>query len=122
VRGLGLDFGLWVEPEAISPKSACYAEHPDWVYAIEGRPATLIRNQLVLDLGRDRRRTSYIRDTLDRLLRDYSISYLKWDMNRPPTERGHPGEATPRVTDLDAAHVANYYRLLDHLRAAPRTS
>jgi alpha-galactosidase len=117
VRGLGLEFGLWVEPEAISPESRLYAEHPDWVYAIDGRPATLIRNQLVLDLGREDVYV-YIRDTLDRLLRDYAISYLKWDMNRPPTERGRPGEATPRVTDLDAAHVTNYYRLLDHLRAA----
>jgi alpha-galactosidase len=117
VRGLGLGFGLWVEPESVSPASRLYAEHPDWVYAIEGRPATLIRNQLALDLGRDDV-YEYVLGTLDRLLRDHAISYLKWDMNRPPTERGRPGDPTPRVTDLDAAHVANYYRILDHLRAA----
>ena len=117
VRGLGLGFGLWVEPEAVSPASRLYAEHPEWVYAIEGRPATLIRNQLLLDLGRDDV-YEYVLGTLYRLLRDYAISYLKWDMNRPPTERGRPGDPTPRATDLDAAHVANYYRVLDHLRAA----
>ena len=117
VRGLGLGFGLWVEPEAVSPTSRLYAEHPDWVYAIEGRPATLIRNQLLLDLGRDDV-YEYVLGTLYRLLRDYAINYLKWDMNRPPTERGRPGDPTPHATDLDAAHVANYYRVLDHLRAA----
>ncbi len=116
VRGLGLAFGLWVEPEAVSPASRLYAEHPDWVYAIDGRPATLIRNQLALDLGRDDV-YAYVLATLDRLLRDHAISYLKWDMNRPPTERGRAGGSTPRVVDLDAAHVANYHRILDHLRA-----
>ena len=54
---------------------------------------------------------------LDRLLRDYAISYLKWDMNRPPTERGRPGDPLPRAVDLDAAHVANYYRILGMLRS-----
>ncbi|MCK2241667.1 MULTISPECIES: alpha-galactosidase [unclassified Crossiella] len=109
IRALGLDFGLWVEPESVSPKSKLYAEHPDWVYRIDGRPATLIRNQLLLDLGREDVYL-FLRDTLGKLLDDYPISYLKWDMNRPPTERGGP------AGDLDAAHVANYHRLLDHLR------
>jgi alpha-galactosidase len=117
VRALGLEFGLWVEPESVSPKSKLYAEHPDWVYAIDGRPGTLIRNQLLLDLGREDV-FEFVRSTFDRLLTDYPISYLKWDMNRPPTERGRPSEPPPRAVDLDAAHVANYYRLLDHLRAA----
>jgi alpha-galactosidase len=117
VRGLGLEFGLWVEPEAVSANSRLYAEHPDWVYAIESRPATLIREQLLLDLGREDV-CAYVLGTLDGLLRDYAIGYLKWDMNRPPTERGRPGEPTPRATDLDAAHVANYHRVLEQLRAA----
>lgn len=116
VRGLGLDFGLWVEPESVSPGSRLLTEHPDWIYSIDGRPATLIRNQLTLDLGRDDV-CAYLLAMLDRLLRDYEISYLKWDMNRPPTERGRPGDQLPRVVDLDAAHVANYYRILRTLRA-----
>lgn len=116
VRGLGLDFGLWVEPEAVSPGSRLHAEHPDWVYAIDGRPATLIRSELALDLGRDEV-CAYVLSTLDRLLRDYAIDYLKWDMNRPPTERGRPGDPLPRAVDLDAAHVANYYRILGILRS-----
>ncbi|MER5528594.1 alpha-galactosidase [Streptomyces sp. NPDC002677] len=114
VRALGLDFGLWVEPEAVSPGSRLYAEHPEWVYRIDGRPSRLVRNQLLLDLGRTDVQ-EFVIATLDRLLGDYDIGYLKWDMNRPPTERGRPG-AGP--VDLDAEHVAGYLRVLDHLRAA----
>ncbi|MFJ6701537.1 MULTISPECIES: alpha-galactosidase [unclassified Streptomyces] len=114
VRALGLDFGLWVEPEAVSPGSRLHAEHPEWVYRVEGRPSRLVRNQLLLDLGRADVQ-EFVLATLDRLLGTYDIGYLKWDMNRPPTERGRPG-AGP--ADLDAEHVAGYLRVLDHLRTA----
>ncbi|MGW4081524.1 alpha-galactosidase [Streptomyces sp. NPDC004822] len=114
VRGLGLDFGLWVEPEAVSPGSRLHTEHPDWVYRVEGRPARLVRNQLLLDLGRTDVQ-DFVIGTLDRLLGTYAVDYLKWDMNRPPTERGRPG-AGP--VDLDAEHVTGYLRVLDHLRTA----
>ncbi|MGW1786793.1 alpha-galactosidase [Streptomyces sp. NPDC002143] len=120
VRALGMDFGLWVEPEGISPRSRLYAEHPEWVYRIEGRPATLIRNQLLLDLGRADVQ-EFVIATLDRLLGSYAVGYLKWDMNRPPTERGRPGHPAgpdPEYQDLDADHVAGYLRVLDHLRTA----
>ncbi|MFE0629510.1 alpha-galactosidase [Streptomyces sp. NPDC058864] len=120
VRALGLDFGLWVEPEGISPRSKLYAEHPEWVYRIDGRPATLVRNQLLLDLGREDVQ-EFVIGTLDRLLGSHAISYLKWDMNRPPTERGRPGHpagADPERQDLDAAHIAGYLRVLEHLRTA----
>jgi alpha-galactosidase len=117
VRALGLDLGLWVEPEAVSPGSRLYAEHPDWVYRIDDRPARLVRNQLLLDLGRADVQ-DFVITTLDRLLSEYDISYLKWDMNRPPTERGRPGAGPADRLDLDAQHVAGYLRVLDHLRAA----
>ncbi|GHA45869.1 alpha-galactosidase [Streptomyces tauricus] len=116
IRGLGLDFGLWVEPEAVSPGSRLYAEHPEWAYRIEGRPARLVRNQLLLDLGRPDVQ-DFVIGTLDRLLTTYDIGYLKWDMNRPPTERGRPDAAYDVLLDLDAEHVGGYLRVLDHLRA-----
>ena len=116
VRGLGLEFGLWVEPESVSPGSRLLTEHPDWIYAIDGRPATLIRGQLSLDLGREDV-AEYVLSMLDRLLREHPIGYLKWDMNRPATERGRPGDRLPRVVDLDAAHVGNYLRILSTLRS-----
>ncbi|MER5509581.1 alpha-galactosidase [Streptomyces sp. NPDC002766] len=117
VRALGLDFGLWIEPEAVSPGSRLHAEHPDWVYRIDHRPARLVRNQLLLDLGRTDVQ-DFVIATLDRLLGEHAISYLKWDMNRPPTERGRPGVVPADHLDLDAGHVAGYLRVLDHLRAA----
>lgn len=116
IRATGMDFGLWVEPEAVSPASRLYAEHPDWAYRIDGRPATLVREQLLLDLGREDVQ-EFVIGTLDRLLGRHDISYLKWDMNRPPTERGRPGTVPAGEWDLDAAHVAGYLRVLDHLRA-----
>lgn len=108
VRALGMDFGLWVEPESVSPRSTLYAEHPDWIHRIEGRPPTLIRNQLLLDLGREEVR-EFVWSMLDGLLTEYPISYLKWDMNRP---------ATPRDPEADGGHVRGYLELLDRLRSA----
>ena len=99
VRALGLDFGLWIEPECVNPQSRLYAAHPDWTYPTP----TLIRNQLVLNLGRADV-FEFVRATLHRLLSDYPISYLKWDMNRPDTA-------------ISGDHVRNYWRILDFLRA-----
>jgi alpha-galactosidase len=111
VRERGLEFGLWVEPEMVNPRSALYAAHPEWAYQADGRPRSTIRNQYLLDLGRVEV-YEFVRDTLDRLLTDYPIGYLKWDFNRPRTE------ADRSAADLDGAHVRNLYRLLDHLRSA----
>ena len=110
IRGKGMTFGLWVEPEMVNPRSDLYAAHPDWVYRADGRPMTTIRNQYLLDLGRPDV-YEFVRATLDRLLRSYPIGFLKWDFNRPRTEAGRRGDA-----DLDGAHVTNLYRVLDHLR------
>ncbi|MCO8270148.1 alpha-galactosidase [Actinoplanes sp. TRM 88003] len=109
VREKGLEFGLWVEPEMVNPKSALYAAHPEWVYQSAGRDKTTIRNQYLLDLGREDV-FRFVRDTLDGLLTEYPISYLKWDFNRPRTE------ADRGVADLDGAHVRNLYRVLEFLR------
>ena len=114
VRALGMSFGLWAEPEMVNPRSTLYAEHPDWVYRVDGRPMTTIRNQLLLDLGRADV-AEFVHHTLDGLLRRYDISYLKWDFNRPRTEAGRPGTPRDRL-DLDGAHVANLYRILEALR------
>ncbi|MEO3747499.1 alpha-galactosidase [Plantactinospora sp. B5E13] len=118
VRGLGMNFGLWVEPECVNPRSRLYAEHPDWVYAVHGRPLTPIRNQYLLDLGRPEV-AEFVHSTVDGLLRRHDIGYLKWDFNRPRTEPGRPGtEAAGNAAriDLDGAHVANLHRIYEQLR------
>jgi alpha-galactosidase len=109
LRELGLDFGLWVEPESVSPTSQLAAQHPEWILRTPGQEPVLVRNQLLLDLGRDDVR-EFIWNTLDRLLSTYDIKYLKWDANRPRLDSGD------QRRDLDGLVVANLYRILDRLR------
>ena len=115
VRGLGLQFGLWVEPEMVNPDSDLYRAHPDWALQMAGRPMLVGRNQLVLDLSRDEV-TQYLFDKLDALLRDHPIAYFKWDMNRDLATAalgaGHRGRAAYRQ------HSLALYRLLARVREA----
>ncbi|MCU0947149.1 MAG: alpha-galactosidase [Porphyrobacter sp.] len=104
VHGLGMDFGLWVEPEMVSPDSELYRAHPDWCLHVEGRTRPTMRSQLALDMARGEVR-EYLFARLDALLRENAIAYLKWDHNRDlfPCP---PGQAE------------GFYALLDALRAA----
>ncbi|WP_433160970.1 alpha-galactosidase [Kribbella sp. CA-247076] len=107
---LGLDFGLWVEPESVSPGSALATEHPEWILRTDGREPLQVRNQWLLDLSREDV-AEFVWETLDRLLSSYRISYLKWDANRPRLDAGD------QRRDLDGRVVANLYAILDRLRA-----
>ncbi|WP_457100757.1 alpha-galactosidase [Microbacterium sp. P5_E9] len=109
----GVRFGLWVEPEAVSPNSDLYREHPDWVYQNHGIPEILIRDQLVLDLGNPDA-YAWAEAMLRRLLSDYPISFLKWDMNRPITSPGRRGDLNG--FEWSFAHTSGYYRLLQMIR------
>jgi alpha-galactosidase len=81
VTGLGMEFGLWVEPEMVNPDSDLFRAHPDWALQIAGRPLLTARNQLVLDIARPEV-GDYLFDQIAALLRDLPIGYLKWDHNR----------------------------------------
>jgi alpha-galactosidase len=81
VRGLGMEFGLWVEPEMVNPDSDLFRAHPDWALRAQGRPLVLGRHQLVLDLTRAEVADDLF-GKLDFLLAAHPIAYLKWDMNR----------------------------------------
>ena len=87
VHSLGMDFGLWVEPEMVNPDSDLYRKHPDWVLNIPGRPRTEGRNQLVLNLARTDVR-DYILGFLEKLVSENDIAFLKWDYNRNWSEPG----------------------------------
>ena len=116
VKRLGMDFGLWVEPEMVNPDSALYRAHPDWVLNFPGRPRSEARNQLVLNLSRDDVK-EYVFAALDRLVSENAIAFLKWDLNRNFSEPGWPEAPTAEQRTIWVRHVNNYYEVIDRLRA-----
>jgi len=111
VQGLGMEFGLWVEPEMVNPESDLYRAHPDWAMATPPAQEVGFRHQLVLDFGRAEVR-DHLHARIDALLSDHPIRYLKWDMNR---DLSQPGGADGRAAAH--AHVLGLYEVLDRLRA-----
>lgn len=81
VRAMGMDFGLWFEPEMVNPDSELYRSHPDWAVAVPGREPAMGRNQLVLDLTRPEVR-DYIVENVGRVMDSTGLKYVKWDYNR----------------------------------------
>jgi len=116
VHSLGMDFGLWVEPEMVNPDSALYRAHPDWVLNFPGRPRTEGRNQLVLNLARPDVR-EYVYGFLDKLLSENDIAFLKWDYNRNWSEPGWPAAPLDEQKEVYVKYVQNLYGILAELRA-----
>ncbi|MFJ9609066.1 alpha-galactosidase [Kitasatospora sp. NPDC101176] len=114
VHGLGMAFGLWVEPEMVNADSDLYRAHPDWVLHSPTRDATELRHQLVLDLSRPEVEDA-VRTTLDRLVGENAVDWLKWDANRPFTEAGRAGHPDPDRVWID--HTRAVHRIMDRLRA-----
>ena len=117
VNSLGMDFGLWVEPEMVNPDSHLYRAHPDWAMNFPGRPRSELRNQLVLNMARSDVR-DYIFGVLDKLATEYNIRYFKWDMNRIFSEPGWPEQPPDAQRKLWVQYVVNLYDIIDRLRAA----
>ncbi|HEV3380053.1 MAG TPA: alpha-galactosidase [Trebonia sp.] len=116
VEKLGMRFGLWVEPEMVNADSMLYREHPDWVFHFPNRRRSEKRNQLVLNLGR-RDVADWVHASIDRLVSEHSISFLKWDMNRHFSEPGWPAETGRNPERAWIDHTRNLYEILDRLRA-----
>lgn len=112
VLGLGMEFGLWVEPEMVNPDSELFRMHPDWAMQLAGRPLLTMRNQLVLDLARPEV-GDFLFARLDALLCEVPIRYLKWDMNRDLTVAGD-AQGRPAYRRF----VLALYALLDRVRSA----
>jgi len=115
VHGLGMDFGLWVEPEMVNPDSDLYRKHPDWVLNFAGRPRTEQRNQLVLNLARADVR-EYVFGFLDKLLTENDISFLKWDYNRNWSEPGWDQLPAAEQKKVYVEFTRNLYGILAELR------
>jgi alpha-galactosidase len=115
VHSLGMDFGLWVEPEMINPDSDLYRKHPDWVLNFPGRPRSESRNQLVLNLARPDVR-DYIEGFLDKLLTENDIAFLKWDYNRNWSEPGWDAVPVDEQKRVYVEFIRNLYSILASLR------
>ncbi|WP_339272829.1 alpha-galactosidase [Paenibacillus sp. FSL W8-0426] len=113
----GLQFGLWFEPEMISPDSDLYRKHPDWCLHVAGRRRTEARWQLVLDLSRPEVR-DYLYDALADIFTGVPVSYVKWDMNRALTEICSAAALPEHQQEIAHRYVLGLYELLDKLTTA----
>jgi alpha-galactosidase len=115
VHALGMDFGLWVEPEMVNPDSDLYRKHPDWVLHFPGRPESEERHQLVLNLARPDVH-EYVLGFLDKLLTENDISFLKWDYNRNWSEPGWDQLPAAEQKRVYVEFTQNLYAILSELR------
>jgi alpha-galactosidase len=115
VHALGMDFGLWVEPEMVNPDSDLYRKHPDWVLNFPGRPRSEQRNQLVLNLARADVR-DYVLGFLDKLLTENDIAFLKWDYNRNWSEPGWDQLPPAEQKKVYVQFTRNLYDILAELK------
>ncbi|MBR4726029.1 MAG: alpha-galactosidase [Lachnospiraceae bacterium] len=114
VNKIGLKFGIWMEPEMISPDSDLYRAHPDWAIQIPGRKPTLSRAQLVLDLSRPEV-VDYTFGQVERILKSANIAYLKWDMNRQLTDIGSAMLGKEGQGELFHRYCLGVYKLQERL-------
>lgn len=114
VNKIGLKFGLWVEPEMVSPDSELFRAHPDWAIQIPGRSGALARNQLVLDISRKEVREG-IYESIHKVLSESNIEYVKWDMNRALTDLGSVSLSGDTQGELYHRYVLGMYELQDKL-------
>lgn len=114
VNKIGLKFGIWMEPEMISPDSELYAAHPDWAIQIPGREATQSRQQYVLDISRPEIR-DYVYDCISKVLHSANIEYVKWDMNRQLCDMGSIWLGKENQQELFHRYVLGVYELQERL-------
>ena len=116
IVAMGMQFGLWVEPEAISEDSDLYREHPDWAVAIPGRKPSLARKQLILDFSR-KDVQDYIIERLSAIFTETPIAYVKWDFNRSICDKYSQALASDHQGEFAHRYVLGLYRVLEELTA-----
>lgn len=113
VTALGMEFGLWFEPEMVSPDSELAREHPEWMLQVPGRLPVLFRHQQVLDLTHQGA-FRYVRERMVALVREYGIRFVKWDHNRDLVDAGSTRTRRAGVHEQTLAA----YRLMAEVREA----
>ncbi|WP_346835212.1 alpha-galactosidase [Paenibacillus polymyxa] len=114
IRNLGMEFGLWFEPEMVSIDSDLYRKHPDWCIHVPDRPYTLGRNQLMLDLSR-KEVCEYIVKSVSDILSNVPITYVKWDMNRHMTDVGSAALPPERQRETAHRYILGLYIIMEEL-------
>ena len=117
INALGMKFGLWFEPEMVSPDSDLYRAHPDWCLHVDGRDRTECRNQLILDMSR-KEVQDYIIDIVSGVLRSAPISYVKWDMNRNMAEGFSCMLPAQQRMETQHRYMLGLYRVLEEITSA----
>lgn len=117
VKRLDMQFGLWFEPEMVSPESELYKAHPDWCLHVEGRRRTQARQQLILDLSR-KDVQAYIVKSISDILSSAPITYVKWDMNRNMTEIGSALLPAERQRETAHRYMLGLYAVLEEITSA----
>lgn len=114
IKALGLDFGIWVEPEMVNVDSRLYKEHPDWVLAIPGRPHAEGRNQRLLDLSKIEVQ-NFIIEKMTEVFSSADISYVKWDMNRIVSDYYSTRLPAKRQGEVAHRYIMGLYRCMKTL-------
>ncbi|MDQ6422807.1 alpha-galactosidase [Paenibacillus sp. LHD-117] len=117
VTSSGMEFGLWFEPEMVSPDSELYRKHPDWCLHVEGRRRTQARQQLILDLSR-KDVQDYIVEVITAILSSAPITYVKWDMNRNMTEIGSALLPAERQRETAHRYMLGLYAVLEQITSS----
>ena len=114
VNKLGLKFGIWFEPEMISPDSDLFRSHPDWAIQIPGREPGMSREQYVLDITRKEVR-DYAYESVAKILRSANIEYVKWDMNRQLCDIGSLNLPADQTGEFFHRYVLAVYEMQERL-------
>ena len=116
VNALGMDFGIWLEPEMTHPKSHLFQQHPDWILRFDNRKGTCHSNRWILNLARQDVK-DFVYRTIHQLLSEYNIKYFKIDNNRYITEMGWPEVDVQEQKGIWAKYVENFYEIFAKLNA-----
>ena len=114
INAEGIQFGIWMEPEMVSPDSELYRTHPDWAIQVPGREINMARHQYVLDMTRQDVR-DHIFEAMSAVLHSANITYLKWDMNRAMADIGSAALPAERMGEFYHRYVLGLYDLQERL-------
>lgn len=114
IRKMGMKFGIWMEPEMVSPDSDLFRKHPDWVIRSPFYEPVLSRNQYVLDFSNPEV-CHYILQSISKVLQQTKASYVKWDMNRHITDLGSSYLSGNCQRELSHRYMLGLYSILERL-------